>query len=545
MTRTALKTFSTSAIFAFALIGFTATHASAACPPGTPAGPFCIDGTVPDNGVPTTLDPGGSNKELGPVNSNVTKIGVINTATPPMLAFTNPNSQVDLNTVYLKVSPDAQTIPHQWLYFGWQRDSNNGSGFISIEFQHKALSPSCVYDGVDFSNPNDAETQALIAACNPWKNRSNGDFIILWDQQGNLLNPVFPDISKRVFTCDSGTPATCTLGAPQAIGTAVATVSGDRFRGELALDLTTDVFSGDTCESFANVIPGTVTGNSDTADYKDTVFATFPPITNCGAVKVTKVTLDPQGNVADLSGTFRYTLDRNDGSDIRFAPVVVPAGCTSPDCAETLKLSTRTLTSNGDSETHINLKPGANYRLAEDTDAMGTLFNFVGIVCELKSGGTRYPASGYGGNPFTPFSVVIGDETDCTITNQRVATTPSPTTDPLAKVYLFDSVHITGIAATATPVANVTFGVFTNSTCTQRLAGTSDITAAITYSNNGTVGDADTLSGNGVQVFGFAGNTYYWKVSYAGDSLNNAFTTCGTGAIGNLESTTVTITHTK
>ncbi len=459
-----------------------------------------------------------------------------------MLAFTNPNAQVDLNTVYLKVSPDAQTPAHQWLYFGWQRDSNNGSGFISIEFQHNALSPSCVYTGVDFTNPDDPETQALIAGCNPWAGRSNGDFIILWDQQGNLLNPTFPDISKRVFTCDSAKPANCTLGEPQALGTAVATISGDRFRGEMALDLTVDVFTGDSCESFANTLPGTVTGNSDTADYKDTVFAVFPPISNCGAVKVIKVTLDPDGNVADLSGTFRYTLDRSSGADIRFAPVVVPPGCTTPSCAETLTLST--LTENGDSETHLNLKPGTDYQLAEDLTAMGREFNFVSIVCQLKTGGTRYPPSGNGGNPFTPFSVVIGDETDCTITNQRVKTTPSPTTDPLAKVFLFDSVRITGIVPTATPVANVTFGLFTDNVCTQRLAGTSDITVPITYSNSGTIGDANTLSGSGLQVFGFAGNTYYWKVSYAGDSLNNAFTTCGTGAIGNLESTTITITHT-
>jgi hypothetical protein len=112
-------------------------------------------------------------------------------------------------------------------------------------------------------------------------------------------------------------------------------------------------------------------------------------------------------------------------------------------------------------------------------------------------------------------------------------------------VFLFDSVHIVGIRATATPVANVTFGLFTDNLCTVRAQGTSDITAPITYSSNGTVGDATTLSGNGLQVFGQAGNTYYWKVSYAGDSQNNPFTTCGAGAIGNLESTTITITHTK
>jgi hypothetical protein len=71
-------------------------------------------------------------------------------------------------------------------------------------------------------------------------------------------------------------------------------------------------------------------------------------------------------------------------------------------------------TNGGDSETHINLKPGTNYRLAEDLEAMGSTFQFVGIVCELKTAGTRFPTSGYGGGTtgsFTLFSVVIGDET--------------------------------------------------------------------------------------------------------------------------------------
>ena len=86
-----------------ALLMLGATRASAACPPGTTAGPFCIDGTVPDAGVPITDDPTGANKELGPVNGSPTKIAVINTAAAPMLAFTNPNNQVDISHVFLQV----------------------------------------------------------------------------------------------------------------------------------------------------------------------------------------------------------------------------------------------------------------------------------------------------------------------------------------------------------------------------------------------------------------------------------------------------------
>jgi hypothetical protein len=119
--------------------------------------PFIIDGVlVPDAGVPTVQDPQGGDKELGPLNSSTTKIGVINADAVPTLGFTNPNAQVDLDAVYLqtRVALDGD----QWLCFGWLRDSNNGSGFISIEFQQASLTPSCVYTtaGIDFVLPESA-----------------------------------------------------------------------------------------------------------------------------------------------------------------------------------------------------------------------------------------------------------------------------------------------------------------------------------------------------------------------------------------------------
>src|SRR5687767_3141101 len=40
----------------------------------------------------------GSVKERGPINSNTTKMGVINTAATPMLGDTNPNANTDLQT---------------------------------------------------------------------------------------------------------------------------------------------------------------------------------------------------------------------------------------------------------------------------------------------------------------------------------------------------------------------------------------------------------------------------------------------------------------
>src|SRR5918993_5671982 len=92
-----------------------------------------------------------------------------------------------------------------------------------------------------------AET-TLINTCNPWQNRQPGDFLILWDQSGGALT-----ITKRVFMLSGGQ---LVLGPTQALGSAVTAISADGFRGEAAIDLTTDVFPADSCVSFANIIPG-------------------------------------------------------------------------------------------------------------------------------------------------------------------------------------------------------------------------------------------------------------------------------------------------
>jgi hypothetical protein len=58
--------------------------------------PFAIDGVIPDGSAVQFSDPYGSDAELGPVNSNATKLNSIGTATEPMLDFTNPNVATDL-----------------------------------------------------------------------------------------------------------------------------------------------------------------------------------------------------------------------------------------------------------------------------------------------------------------------------------------------------------------------------------------------------------------------------------------------------------------
>ena len=247
-------------------------------------GPFNIEGTIPDANTTELPDITGNVKELGPLNSNTTKIGVIHADAVPTLGLTNPNAQVDLRRAWLDTERDSGTS-HDWLYFAWERDSNSGSGFIAYEFMQNPAPAACAYDT--------ATEAQLIANCNPWANRRAGDFMILWDQQGNSL-----DLYLRSW---SGTAPNLTLGAPTLLNSAVsqAAYGSDGFRGEAAVDLTATIFGGSTaCRSFANTIPSTVTGNSDTADYKDTILKTAPPITNCTATNVTtpKIVTDTSTN---------------------------------------------------------------------------------------------------------------------------------------------------------------------------------------------------------------------------------------------------------
>lgn len=128
--------------------------------------PFMIDGIVPANGgatdPPVTNDPYGSSRELGPVNSSATKVGVIHSAAPPMLDFTNPNGQVDLRRVWIDTRRASDG--DQWLYFAWERDARNGSGFVAIEFQKAELDPNCVYAGpnVDLVQPQSPGETTLM-----------------------------------------------------------------------------------------------------------------------------------------------------------------------------------------------------------------------------------------------------------------------------------------------------------------------------------------------------------------------------------------------
>ena len=353
---------------------------------------FLIDGTVADTGAANFGDLSGNAKELGPINESTTKLGVIHSDALPTLGTSNPNGQVDLKQVWFDTSTVDGT---DWLYFAWERDSTNGSGVIAIEFQQAAAPAACDYS---------LSTASLIANCNPWDNRQEDDFMLVWDQVGGVIQ-----ISKRIF---EGTA----FGAPVVLNAheASATLNSDTSRGEAVVDLAA-VFPSDPtdCFSIANVIPGTITGNSDQADYKDTVLADIADdisISNCGTVTINKETV-PDGATGsfnfnqDIEGTDDFTLS-DDGSKV-FTDVLagsyevsedVPAGwlLTSIVC-----IGGTTLT--GDDDVAITLAAG------DDVECTFNNTRQTGAIQITKD--RKHAASGSGDYPHAgvTFTITGGD----------------------------------------------------------------------------------------------------------------------------------------
>ena len=164
--------------------------------------------------------------------------------------------------------------------------------------------------------------------------------------------------------------------------------------GEGAINLTASgIFPAQPtkCITFANVIAATVTGNSDSADFKDTILTDMSGvgISNCGEIRVTKDT-DPEGG----TGNFPYTITRADNSALRFDGSV-----SAPE----------RLTSDGDSDLVKDIKVGTNYKLAEGP--LDPSWVLQSITCTKN--GTSYDVVPGNAN----FSVDASTITECEIKN--------------------------------------------------------------------------------------------------------------------------------
>lgn len=168
----------------------------------------------------------------------------------------------------------------------------------------------------------------------------------------------------RTWQADSGTWSNSSLLVE---GTDYdADYSTDFKRGEVALNLNNvGIVDPDRCSNIGNVIPSTVTGNSDSADFKDTVFAPIADalaIDTCATVTIVKETTP---ETADVDFDFSKTFD------------TLPAA----DDVDTFTLNTGSTAEPPvpSSMTWDNVVPSANNVVVTETEPAG--WDLTSITC--------------------------------------------------------------------------------------------------------------------------------------------------------------------
>ncbi len=479
--------------------------ASAGSTPPFTIGPD-LAAVVPGSDAQLNLeDPEGNVKELGPLNSNSTKIGVIQNDAVPTLGLTNPNAQVDLRQAWLGSQKDGDG--DDWIYFAWERDSNSGSGFISFEFMSAAAPTVCAF------GPGQ-DTDGLIASCNPWANRSAGDFLILWDQQGNSL-----DLYLRVWT---GTAPNLTLSPPVPLDASVsaAAYSADHYRGEAAINVTDAIYGGvQRCLVFANVIPSTVTGNSDSADYKDTILTSGITLGGCASSTVTT----PQTGDGGAIGLGGMSIGTGVVAVRDQAVVDVTGGSATPSGSVAFalcKVDAPGLCTSGGTAVGSTTLAGASYPV--------TVASPVAYVTSVGRYCWRATYTGDSSNGVAGSSDARASE--CFTVSP---VTPTLTTDASDSVLIgasvTDSATLGGLATDpASPVINLTgaSGPAAGGTIRFRLYGPSDAACGpLGYDSAATSPSQNVpVSGNGsyssAAVTPTAAGNHHWVASYSG-SVNN------------------------
>jgi hypothetical protein len=253
--------------------------------------------------------------------------------------------------------------------------------------------------------------------------------------------------------------------------------------GEASINLTSaGVFPAGTCVAFGSAFVKSRSSSSFPAEVKDFIAPQPVNISNCGTIKIHKVT-------ENGDATFGYTT----------------TGGLSPS---TFNLS------NGGTRTYDSVVAGS-YSVTEST--IPASWTFKSLVCTATGSGSSVTTNGATASMTVAPSGLI----DCTYTNHTnvsptITTTLSASTVTIG-IPVHDSATLTG--ATADAGGTVTYTAYTDSSCTQNAqsAGTKTVT-------NGVVPNSDPVT------FPTAG-TFYWQASYSGDANNNAATSACTSEV--------------
>jgi hypothetical protein len=363
-----------------------------------------------------------------------------------------------------------------FLYLAWERSNVLGSANMDFEI-NQATQPNLTTTG----------PKTLV--------RTAGDILITFDFGGSgspvlgLLKWVTSGATSQCFSANSlpcwgnrvnlsaagfaeGAVNSVTVSDP----IANLSLPAGTF-GEAAINLTASgVFPAGTCEAFGSVFLKSRSSASFPAEVKDFVAPQPVNISNCGTIKIRKVT-------ENGDGTFGYTT----------------TGGLSPS---TFNLS------NGGLRTYSNVVAGS-YSVTESTLPSG--WTFKSLICTVSGSGTSATPSG------TTVSITLagGGVVDCTYTNH---TNAKPAISTAQNLRPNDDATISG--ATATAGGTITFNLYSPSDAT--CSGTPAYTQTVNVSGNGTYSTTNTT------FLASAEGTWRWKVSYSGDANNDAATSaCG------------------
>jgi hypothetical protein len=137
----------------------------------------------------------------------------------------------------------------------------------------------------------------------------------------------------------------------------------------------------------------------------------------------------------------------------------------------------------------------------------------------FNNAGTFYFKATYSGD-----SNNVGSNSGCNAEPITISPNgPVPHSTPVVQIK--DTFRVTGLTSDAT--GNVLIGVYSDSSCTTRIGGSSDESFAASVLRDGSTHETT--------FFGAPAGSYYFKISYAGDNNNTGFSDCS-------ESATVSIT---
>ncbi len=392
-------------------------------------------------------------------------VTVVNGSIPP-----NKN---DLTRFYIG---SEFTNGGNYLYLAWERAVNIGAANLDFELNQNATT--------GFTNTTTGPVTL---------NRTPGDILITYDFGGSgtpslgLLKWItsangtvancfsanaLPCWGKRVDLSAAGFAEGAVNAATVTDPIANTSLTTGLF-GEAAVNLTSaGVFPPGTCEAFGSTFLKSRSSTSFTAEIKDFIAPQPVSISNCGTVKIHKVT-------ENGDGTFGYTA----------------TGGLSP--------TTFTL-SNGGLRTYSGV-PIGSYTVTESTLPAG--WTLKSLVCTANGTGTTATPSG----ATVSIGMAGGGVVDCTYTNHTNLSPTIATTLSAGSVSIGTAVRdsATLSAASGTAGGTVTYTVYSDNACTTSFAsaGTRTVT-------NGTVPDSDPVT------FTNAG-TFYWQAAYSGDANDN------------------------